>query len=204
MKKNYLLAIGIYIVLQLSGILGIPEGINPTKFTILKFGIATFLIIAVLNNDLIGKSKYKETIKKSLIWAVGGVLIAGIGQYIIESLIDTGVSQNTTDILDRIKVVPMTILLSSLFAPVMEELIFRKIIFRTIQKKAGFMTGALVSSVLFGLIHFDITHLLTYVTVGFIFSFIYARTNRLFVPIVSHVSMNSLIVAFSFLGGIFK
>jgi len=198
MKKNYILALGIYLFVQFSGLFGVPKTINIANWIVIKYSIGLLLIILILNNDLINTKKIKKGIKESIYWSVGGAVLVISAQFLIghiESLIGfKHQSNNTTMLLNQIKTFPITILFTSLLAPVTEEIVFRKIIFRTLQKKTGFFIATLISSSLFGIIHFDFRNMITYIAMGFVFSFIYQRTNRIFVPIVSHLIMNSFAI----------
>jgi membrane protease YdiL (CAAX protease family) len=50
--------------------------------------------------------------------------------------------------------VALTVVLSVLVAPIVEETFFRGVLFRSVRDRRGFWLGALVSSVLFGLAHY--------------------------------------------------
>ncbi|MCB7385634.1 hypothetical protein LI013_22465, partial [Bacteroides thetaiotaomicron] len=66
-------------------------------------------------------------------WSVYGVLLALIAQRIaimIETLLGVDVgSENTENILNLINVAPIMIFVTSIIGPILEEIIFRKIIF---------------------------------------------------------------------------
>lgn len=107
-------------------------------------------------------------------------------------------SENTQAILDVIQAVPLMIMVSSVVGPILEEIIFRKIIFGTLYEKTNFFFAGLISSVIFGIVHADLKHLLLYTAMGFTFAFLYARTKRIWVPIFAHVMMNTFVVIMQF------
>jgi membrane protease YdiL (CAAX protease family) len=50
--------------------------------------------------------------------------------------------------------IALTVVLSVVVAPIVEETFFRGVLFRSVRDRHGFVAGALVSSVLFGLAHY--------------------------------------------------
>lgn len=118
--------------------------------------------------------------------------IAGmIEQYVFH--VGSG-SENTKAILNIIKAMPLMIIVSSIVGPILEEIIFRKIIFGVLYEKTNFFIAGLISSVIFGIVHQDLTHLLLYTAMGFTFAFLYVQTKRIIVPIFAHVMMNTIVV----------
>ena len=81
----------------------------------------------------------------------------------------------------------------SIIGPILEEIVFRKILFGTLYKKFNFFIAAIISSLVFAAIHFDFTHLLVYTAMGLVFAFLYVKTKRIIVPIAAHVAMNTLV-----------
>lgn len=216
MKKEYWFVIIAYIAMQLSSIIGIPLlmmigtalGYSPADIQI-KSGaywivisfIITLLIILFIMRKEFGEnfgSRDKASVGASIGWAIGGVFLALISQSIagmIEQMvgIKTG-SENTQEIMSLINEVPAVIIVSSIAGPILEELIFRKIIFGSLYKRFNFFISALISSIIFGLAHFELVHILLYSAMGFTFAFLYVRTNRIIVPMFAHIAMNTLVV----------
>lgn len=87
---------------------------------------------------------------------------------------------------------PLTIfLLTVLIAPVMEELMFRKILIdRTIQYGQG--VSIVVSGVLFGLVHGNFYQFFYACALGMIFAYLYTKTGRIKYPIMFHMIINFL------------
>jgi membrane protease YdiL (CAAX protease family) len=85
-------------------------------------------------------------------------------------------------------------LVSSIIGPILEEIVFRKIIFGSLYRRMNFFLSALISSVIFSLAHQEPEHTLLYSAMGFTFAYLYVKTKRIIVPILAHVSMNTLVV----------
>ncbi|MDH4129549.1 MAG: CPBP family intramembrane metalloprotease [Spirochaetota bacterium] len=82
-------------------------------------------------------------------------------------------------------------ILSIIIAPIFEEIIFRGVLFRVLQTKLGFMHAALISSILFGLVHFNILTFFPIATLGFILAWTYQKSNSIISPIITHALWNS-------------
>ena len=61
-------------------------------------------------------------------------------------------------------------------------------------KVLAFLAAGLVSGLIFAVAHADFTHILIYLSMSYVFSFLYVITGRLFVPIFVHVIMNGIVV----------
>jgi membrane protease YdiL (CAAX protease family) len=79
-------------------------------------------------------------------------------------------------------------------APVSEELIFRRGIFRYLLQHLSPGTSAWLSGLLFGLIHMEIAAIVPIAVLGYLFARAYHKTGRLLVPILMHAIFNGLSV----------
>src|SRR5699024_7720233 len=86
------------------------------------------------------------------------------------------------------------LLIPAIFAPILEELLFRKIIFGSLYKRINFFWAAILSSLAFGVIHLDLTHLLIYTGMGLVFSYLYVKTKTIIVSILVLMVMNTITV----------
>ena len=102
-------------------------------------------------------------------------------------------SENTDRLMDIARTIPWFLIVVSIIGPILEEIVFRKILFGTLYKKFNFFIAAIISSLVFATIHFDFTHLLVYTAMGLVFAFLYVKTKRIIVPIAAHVAMNTLV-----------
>lgn len=167
---------------------------------IFSFFIALVLVLFFMRKDMKENidARNQASIPSSVGWAIAGVFLALFAQSIagaIENMlgIETG-SENTQQILSLIEHVPFVIFVSSVIGPILEEIIFRKIIFGSLYKRFNFFISALISSIIFGLAHFELVHIILYSAMGFTFAFLYVKTKRIIVPIFAHVAMNTLVV----------
>ena len=96
----------------------------------------------------------------------------------------------------------LAVILAVAIAPVMEELFYRGVLFRSIRDRHGFWAGALLSAVLFGVVHYlpspwqDAVLLQgAMVFTGFAFAWIYERRGTILASIGAHVVFNVIGIA---------
>jgi uncharacterized protein len=212
LKREYWIILIVYIAMQLSSILGIPgltflfnylgidQGLVVPYWLIFSFSIALIIVLFLLRKERTNSRKLERgsSFTISAVWAVAGVFLALFAQSLagnIERLIgvDMG-SENTQQILGIIESFPLAILVSSVIGPILEEIVFRKIIFGSLHKRFNFFISALISSVIFALAHMEPEHILLYSAMGFTFAFLYVKTKHILVPIFAHVAMNTMVV----------
>jgi len=83
-----------------------------------------------------------------------------------------------------------------IFAPILEEFIFRGVILHRLIKKTSITGGVLISSILFGILHADMIGAFFF---GVITSLLFLRTGNLLIPILVHMLNNSIAVVLSFI-----
>ncbi|SDN50957.1 CPBP family intramembrane glutamic endopeptidase [Bacillus sp. OK048] len=212
MKREYWIILIVYIAMQLSSLLGIPgmmflfgyleinQGLVVPYWLIFSFTIALIIILFLLRSEMKkpGLNTRGSSFSYAATWAILGVFLALFAQGLaanIERLIgvDMG-SENTQQIMKIIESFPLAILVSSVIGPVLEEIVFRKIIFGSLHKRLNFFFSALISSVIFALAHMEPQHILLYSAMGFTFAFLYVKTKHILVPIFAHVAMNTFVV----------
>ncbi|WP_138420874.1 CPBP family intramembrane glutamic endopeptidase [Aquibacillus sediminis] len=208
MPKKYWYVIITYIIAQLSGLVVAPiiKVLNVDPFTasvswnVISFVAALLVTMYLLRDEIRQVCKRGATkISNVLLWSFLGIFLAyfaQIGSIIIETFV-LGIkpgSQNTFDIMNIARAAPIFILIISIIAPVLEEVIFRKIIFGSIYKRSNFIIAGLASALIFGLVHNDNPHILTYTAMGLVFAFLYVHTKRIIVPIIAHAAINTYAV----------
>lgn len=159
-----------------------------------------FIIILYLLKDSMREGlRAGIDISQTAVWVVFGVFMAYATQ-IIASLIEVKVlgiktsSQNTAAIMEFTRQIPLFAILTTIVAPVLEEIVFRKIIFGSLYKKTNFFIAGVISAIIFGIVHGEPKHLLIYASMGFVFAYLYIRTKTLLTPILVHIILNTITV----------
>ncbi|ASN07059.1 CPBP family intramembrane glutamic endopeptidase [Virgibacillus necropolis] len=213
MTKRYWYVILTYIIMQFSGIvfapllfatLPISEFQAVIYWTIFSFA-AGLVVILLIMKPYMKVPATRDAAKPGAIvlWSIVGVFMAYFAQY-IASIIEIQIlgiqpgSANTEMIIDITRAAPIFMVIPAIIAPIVEEVIFRKIIFGSFYKKMNFFLAALLSALIFGIIHGEPEHILIYGSMGFVFAYLYVKTKRILVPIIVHMTLNSISVLVQF------
>lgn len=87
---------------------------------------------------------------------------------------------------------PMFLLITGiLFAPLFEEMIFRGFLFGGLRQNLGWVKAALISSAIFGASHLSLAAFIPTFAIGFLFSYLYQRSNSIWPGIILHTLLNS-------------
>jgi membrane protease YdiL (CAAX protease family) len=170
-------------------------------WAIFSFIVALAIILFLLRKDIQDRhlDRSRADMSKTIGWMFGGVFLAMLAQ-IIAANIEVQVfdinaeSENTKNLVEIATLTPWFIIVTSILAPILEEIVFRKILFGTLYKRTNFFIAAILSSLIFAAVHIDFTHLLIYASMGFVFAFLYVKTRRIIVPIMAHVMMNTFVI----------
>jgi len=84
------------------------------------------------------------------------------------------------------------ILVGVIFAPFVEELFFRGFLFQGFRQRYGWIAGAFLSSIIFGLAHLDLAAFIPTSILGFLLAYMYHRSNSVWPGIILHVLVNAL------------
>lgn len=215
MPKRYLGIIITYILAQFSAfaVLLVAQLQNFsagfTQQLLIYWQVGSFIIALIVSLFLLRRERKlprdpaSVDLPLTIIWSIAGVFLAFFGQ-VVANMIQlllfnvTEQSQNTLEIMAIAFNYPIFIIVVSVIGPILEELVFRKVIFGELYKRTNFLLAAFVSSLIFAVVHTDFTHLLVYFMMGLVFSFLYVQTKRIIVPIFAHVAMNSIVVMIQF------
>lgn len=86
------------------------------------------------------------------------------------------------------------------FAPILEEILCRGLLFETFNKRWGVKLSILFSALFFGLIHFDLATVVVATVAGMIFGVLYVRTSSIFASMIVHAINNALALTLISLG----
>jgi uncharacterized protein len=200
--------------MQLSSIIGVPLliffaetlgwTITPsnavTLWILISFTLALIFILLVLRKEMFQPIRDVHALSplESVFWGIVGIFLALFAQSAAASIeyalgIEMG-SENTQQIVGLIQTTPLIIFVTSIIGPILEEIVFRKVIFGSLYKRLNFFFAGLISSLIFSIAHGEPEHLILYGAMGFTFAFLYVKTKRILVPIFTHVAMNTIVV----------
>ncbi|MCK6478673.1 MAG: CPBP family intramembrane metalloprotease [Planctomycetes bacterium] len=128
-------------------------------------------------------------------WVVGATVACLAAQFLIERLLEAIgypiLPQGTVTKAIREDAVGAFLALVVL-APVAEELIFRRIVLRTLNAGMGPVIAILGSSLAFAIAHGDLKAIPLYLIIGVVTAVAYLRTGQLSVPILIHAANNAV------------
>jgi membrane protease YdiL (CAAX protease family) len=102
---------------------------------------------------------------------------------VAEQWIDAVISNNAGKFL-------LCALFICIMAPIIEEILFRGLLYPWLRRKCGVVAGIALSSVAFGLIHFDLVRLIFFVGLGAILTTTFERTRSLRLTTAMHAAWN--------------
>ncbi len=82
-------------------------------------------------------------------------------------------------------------------APVLEELIFRGLIFKRLRTYTRFIPAAMISAAIFGIYHGYVVQGIYAFCLGFLMCLVYERTHTIIGPMVFHAAANAISVLFT-------
>ena len=163
------------------------------------------LLYRIFKNDFNPRSDY--VIKKPwymlLIFIMGVLASRGLSEAVsflnLDGLLGTSYNELSKTIFsaDAVLVTIQVVIL----APLSEELLFRGIIYRRIEKYlGGYWIAALISAALFGVYHFNLTQGLFAFFIGMLSSAAYYQVRNLWASIAVHMGANAISVVLTYSG----
>ncbi len=158
------------------------------------------------------KDEIQDTTQKVYI-CLKNLLYIYLGNFLLGSIIQwlarSQSSANQSSLAQAAQSSPLIIIFTSLiFAPIVEEIVFRGSIFRFMRIKYSFMSAAIISSLLFGFIHvyvslftgnyYDLWYIFLYAIPGFFIAKTYEETNTIYGAIFLHFINNAIGLLFLF------
>ncbi|MGL5351921.1 MAG: lysostaphin resistance A-like protein [Clostridium sp.] len=166
-----------------------------TIAVLLKVGKVNKELIMERINDFKKKFKLKEImggigvqmlLSLALVSIISAVVYSINPDYAIEMMKDEPMATDTT-----FKLFIATIS-SSIMAPILEEIVFRRILFNRFSRKIGILGGAILSSVLFGILHIELA-MIGAMVFGITSCILYRKYNNILIPISVHFINNSIV-----------
>ncbi len=133
--------------------------------------------------------KFKENGKKI---NIGGLILLGViisllynvfAFYLNEYFLKTDLYSNQSNLIT-------TLISTGLIGPIVEELMFRGIIYNELKLKLSPMKAILLTTLFFAIIHLNILQIIYTFAVGFLFIFFYEKYKDIKAAIIFHMTLN--------------
>lgn len=213
LNKSFKL-IGVFLLfLFFSSIFFMILNINPNNISDMKYiiylSISNLILLSIYiyiyRKDLSKDFKeyfedFNHNFDTSLKYWLTGFGIMAISNVIISFILNMTIAGNEENVRNFINVSPLLMLFNaSIYAPVVEELTFRKSIREVISNKWFYV---LTSGLLFAFMHImgyinspiDIIYLIPYGALGISFALLYYKTNNIFSTITMHAMHNTIAI----------
>lgn len=129
---------------------------------------------------------------------------------VIESIVGSSSGANEEALAQMMDVAPYSLVFAAvIFAPIIEEIIFRGCIYNLVEKKTNSILAIIVSGAIFGFIHImgglmegnmlELVYFIQYFIMGALFGFFYYKTKNIHFCIAIHMINNLIAVALMFL-----
>ncbi|MEI4771914.1 CPBP family intramembrane glutamic endopeptidase [Psychrobacillus sp. FJAT-51614] len=209
MKKNHVYALIIYFGLGLLGDAITLIFNNPRSLVIiLNFTLSPLLLLVtlyLLKNDLkvMVFEKGKSTVKQSIYAIIKWFFIAIVGFIVIAIITPLFYTSEVSNSSRMTQAIPLIVIPFVFIAPVLEELIFRRIIFTSFSKKFTVLLSILFTSVIFAGWHMTLSGFPIIFWLSIVITYSYYQTNRLLVPITLHILWNLFSSSVALIGASF-
>ena len=211
-NKRILLNIGMflsYFIYQTIPIIIIAlYGANDINMVITYLIYLIFVIFVYkkeLKSDL-NNIKISNIFKYIPIYLIG-IILMGLSNYYLGKITNMQISTNEETVRLLIQKIPVYMCFSAcIFAPIVEEIIFRKTFKNIFKNKYVFI---ILSGLTFGFIHLDFTSIninellmiIPYIIMGLDFAYIYHKSNNILTTITLHALHNLILLIIQFIGG---
>lgn len=183
------------------------ENMSITAKTIYLISCETLIIgiICLINNKTLEtnikdmKINFKNYIDKNIKYYILAIFVMMLSNIIINQIYPS-IAGNQESIINTLKKAPIYMFFQSvIFAPIIEEIIFRLSIRRIIKDNLTFI---ITSGLIFGGMHvigninnfYDILYIIPYSAPGIAFAYILTKTNNILVPISIHFMHNTIMI----------
>lgn len=200
----------IYLILKKLGIDILNVNTNLKMFYLILIDLSFMIIMYLIYHKTINKDikDYKNNFKEYFIfglryWLIGIILM--IISNMIISMIYTNQSANEEIVQNILDNYPIYMIFSaSIFAPFVEELIYRKSVKDIFDNKYNYLY-IIISGLLFGFVHtlanvestMELLYIIPYGIMGSIFAYIYTKTDNILVPMSLHFIHNTITIIIS-------
>ncbi len=170
---------------------------NISVLMIISAIITLFIFKLVDKRD---KDKGKIEIKKLILYVVIGIILTRVINYVIDI---SGVSQFDSNFKQALNIIVnapfiVQILGAGIILPIVEEYIFRRMIYIDFEKLFNEKVAIISTAVLFGIFHMNIIQGVFATILGLYLAYVYSKTRNLVYPICIHVVTNIVTLSIAY------
>ena len=190
------------VLLILSAVHG-PDFIDNHMYPILLVNQYFLILIPVLFYLFIGRLNFKEVLRLKPPGVLPSLLIiaCAIPAYFVASFINTflmyflqflgDIPAQSIPVPKDVKELIIGLFIVALSPAICEEALHRGVMLKAYEKR-GSVTAVVITAVIFGFFHFDITNLLGPIFLGLLIGYYVIRTNSIFAGMLAHFANNAI------------
>lgn len=166
-------------------------------------GAALLVVINLKNSEINQIETRRIPFFRAIAWGIIGTALVIVLQFVVSYVTfilgQNPASANTATLVTLAKINPFFVLAITVGAPIMEELVFRKVLFGNLSTLFGMRSNlgltimAIISSLAFAFMHND-SHIFLYAAIGLLFCWLYHKTGHIQTSMIAHILMNGLVV----------
>jgi hypothetical protein len=201
-KRSIALITGSFVLAQLLVSLSpliFSETLALVIASLILYGIAAGICLTILTKKTIALSFESQEIfsMKQIVISIAGAFLLfftwWLGNSATQALFGTPLLSNTMRYtLAIIRYYPYYLLTFLFFLPILEEIVFRKIVFGILVDRMGGVNAALLSSLVFAFFQSG-SHFFTYGLIGVVLCLIYYKSESLWSTILSHILFQAVV-----------
>lgn len=139
----------------------------------------------------------QKNIVQLIKWCIMGIVLHALALS-VTALIWSGESSKA-DTIENTGFI-LSLLMVAVFAPIVEEIVFRGVIYPYFRVKLGFVAGIIANGIVFGINHAPSWELIINAAVmGAFFAYVYERSGTLWIPIIIHGLANAAVTILFFI-----
>ncbi|WP_309123216.1 CPBP family intramembrane glutamic endopeptidase [Paenibacillus sp.] len=163
----------------------------PSQITLLVPPTVIILAILFLYRRQIRSYQWVDLTRSNQLYNIFIALTHGlIAQAIGIVIIEYGFRIPEPDI--GLQITTVVLISSTFFSAILEEVVYRKIIFSNLDRRIGFWGAAAISSLLFAVSHYNYAAHLGYFFLGMVWCYAYKKSGNLGVVIAAHTIFNAI------------
>lgn len=90
----------------------------------------------------------------------------------------------------------VTIICAGIIIPIVEEFVFRGLVFNRIKFQYNFVSAMIISALAFGIFHGNIVQGIYATILGVFLAYVYNKTKSIFIPILIHIGANLFVIIY--------
>lgn len=165
---------------------------------------SVWLAYPLLQESYAGLLEHRKHLVRKILGLLGAYFLCSITINLIIALFSsTATSANQSEIISVFHMIPFVTFFSSvIYAPIVEEILFRGIFFRWFRAHMKFVPAALLSGLTFGFLHVmdsffsgnfaDMIYLFSYGLIGVFFALAYEKTDSIYGSMLLHFINNTV------------